>query len=92
MEDTCEILFTRSSKVCLPLQRFSRNSQHLVALLGCLVYRIVYKSNEELREYGQRLIYTVKQSMAFIVPVFTKLVIAKRLQVGMFSTKFYANR
>lgn len=51
------------------------------------MYRIVYKSDNKRAEYGH-LIYTVKQSVAFILPIFTKFVIAKRLQVEIFSTKF----
>jgi len=60
-----------------------------MALLGDLTYRIAHRSDEKHAEYGH-LIYTVKQSMAFtrILPIFTKLVIAKRLQVEIFSTRF----
>jgi len=58
-----------------------------MTLLGDLMYRIVYKSDNKRAEYGH-LIYTVKQSVAFILPIFTKFVIAKRLQVEIFSTKF----
>jgi len=58
-----------------------------MTLLGDLVCRIAYKSDKKHVAYGH-LIYTVKQSMAFILLIFTKLVIAKRLQVEIFSTKF----
>jgi len=58
-----------------------------MTLLGDLTYRIVYKSDKKHAEYGH-LIYTVKQSIAFILPIFAKLVIAKRLQVEIFCTKF----
>jgi len=58
-----------------------------MTLLGDLMYRIVYKSDNKHAEY-RHLIYTVKQSVAFILPIFTKFVTAKRLQVEIFSTKF----
>jgi len=58
-------------------------------MLGIL-YRILPKSVNKCRRYGQKLIYASTQSMAFTEPILTKLI--KTQSFWTYHLEFYANR
>jgi hypothetical protein len=62
------------------------------AVRGNPQYRMLSKSEDTCRKYGQNWIYPPKYSMAFTVPIFTKAVFAERQQVQMFPTEFHLKR